>query len=112
MKKFNIFSKNSLIKFEDLYNHQGLIKLDNLFLGFFELGRKAKKLMDMGHGDEYQGQLSMASLYSEKLRLSSNDLLEFLKINDEIELINKLYKSKNLKNIKKFEELFYCENSN
>ncbi len=36
MKKFNIFSKNSLIKFEDLYNHQGLIKLDNLFLGFFE----------------------------------------------------------------------------
>jgi hypothetical protein len=87
-------------------------KRKELFLGFFELGRKAKKLMDMGHGDEYQGQLSMASLYSEKLRLSSNDLLEFLKINDEIELINKLYKSKNLKNIKKFEELFYCENSN
>lgn len=87
-------------------------KRKELFLNFFELGRKAKSLMDMDLGDEYRGQIAMASMYAEKLRLSSNELLELLKIKDEIALINKLYKSKNERNIKKFEELFFCENNN
>ena len=36
MNNLNIFDKNTSINFEDLYNHQGLLKIDNLFFSFLQ----------------------------------------------------------------------------
>jgi hypothetical protein len=37
MSDLNIFSKDSKIKFEDLYHHEGLVKLDEKFVQFFKV---------------------------------------------------------------------------
>ena len=47
----------------------------------------------------------------DKLRISSNRIFEFIKIVKEIDLINRLYESKQPKNIQKFEDMFKCENN-
>ena len=47
----------------------------------------------------------------ENLRVSSNNIFEFVKIAKEIDLINKLYENKNIKRIRKFEDMFSCENN-
>ena len=88
-----------------------LEKRKRLFLELFNLGREAKKLVDSNLGDEFRAQKSLATIYAEKLRLQSNELMEFFKIENEMSLINKLYQKGKKKEIGKFEELFECENN-
>ena len=88
-----------------------LEKRKRLFLELFNLGREAKKLIDLNLGDEFRGQKSLAVIYAEKLRIQSNELMEYFEIESEMSLINKLYQHGNKQEIKKFEELFNCEQS-
>ncbi len=71
MNNLNIFDKNTSINFEDLYNHQGLLKIDNLFFSFLQ--EQDNELFN-----EYSKIKSNRSQYDEKI--ISDILIEIAKI--------------------------------
>ena len=78
------------------------------YFEFLTMYQEASKLNIDKLNRSQRQQLESAA---EQLRLSSNNIFEFVKIVKEMDLINQLYKDNKRERVQKFEDMFRCENN-
>ena len=79
---------------------------------FYDSYSKGKAGYKILKGDKAKGNsdiIHLAKLFQKNARINSNKLFKYFKLKQEIEMINRLYKTRNKKLISQFEQMFQCE---